>query len=552
MSPQSSQSSAESQKSSFIRKWASLFVLSLALAIVVIDTTLLNVSLKTIINELHTDLHSIQWVISAYTLVLSALTITGGRLGDIFGRKEGFMFGAILFAVGSFVASISWNFWSLLSGESIIEGIGAALMIPATTSLIVSNFEGRDRAIAFGVWGAVAGVSAAVGPLLGGFLTTHFSWRWGFRINVGVAALLLLGSFLVKDSRDTTGKIKLDIPGVIVSAIGMTVFVFGLVEASDYGWWKALKPFTIFGWTAPLGYLSPVPFFLIIGLLIMWIFMLMEDRREKRDNDPLVSITIFKNRQFFSGATATAMSALGMSGLFFAVPVFLQAVRNLDAFNTGIALLPLSVGLLIASPGSGFLSRKISPKRLIQGGLLVNVVSLILLWYELSVDASMWTLLPGLFLYGIGMGMMVSQASNLTLSAVHVSKTGEASGINATMRQLGSTLGTALIGSVFLSTVSSSVRSGLQTTSAIPQTIKQVISQKLGGDISAFEFGTPSDVFGSVPTNIANAISSLAHQAIVDGARISLIYTTIMIVLALLLTAFIPNVTQAQMHAKEE
>ncbi|HVW67086.1 MAG TPA: MFS transporter [Candidatus Peribacteraceae bacterium] len=537
---------------SFIRKWASLFVLSLALAIVVIDTTLLNVSLKTIINDLHTDLHSIQWVISAYTLVLSALTITGGRLGDIYGRKEGFMFGAILFAVGSFVASISWNFWSLLGGESIIEGIGAALMIPATTSLIVSNFEGRDRAIAFGVWGAVAGVSAAIGPLFGGFLTTHFSWRWGFRINVGVVVLLLLGSFLVKDSRDTTGKIKLDIPGVIVSAIGMIIFVFGLVEASDYGWWKATQPLTIAGWTVPLGYLSPVPFLLAAGLLIMWIFLLMEDRREKRDRDPLVSITIFKNRQFFSGATATAMSALGMSGLFFAIPVFLQAVRDLDAFDTGVALLPLSVGLLIASPGSGFLSHKISPKRLIQWGLIVNVVSLVILWYVLSVNATMWTLLPGLFLYGFGMGMMVSQASNLTLSAVHVSQTGEASGINATMRQLGSTLGTALIGSIFLSTVGNALTNGIRSNAGIPADMKQMLAQKLGGNVSALEFGNPAQMFQSAPQQIVQAVVSVSHQAIVDGARISLICTALMIVIALLLTLLIPNVKQSEMHAKEE
>lgn len=541
-------SAASSDHPSFLRKWASLFVLTLALAIVVIDTTLLNVSLKTIINDLHTDLHSLQWVISAYTLVLSALTITGGRLGDMYGRKEGFMFGAILFAIGSFIASISTNFWTLLSGESIIEGIGAAFMIPATTSLIVHNFQGRDRAIAFGAWGAVAGIAAAVGPLLGGFLTTHFSWRWGFRINVGVVVLLLLGSFLVKDSRDTANNTKLDIFGVIVSAIGMAVFVFGLVEASDYGWWHALQPLVLFGWAVPLGYLSPVPFFLAMGLLIFWLFLVWEDRLEKRGRTPLVSVTIFKNRQFLSGATATTMSALGMSGLFFAIPVFLQAVRDLDAFNTGVALLPLSVGLLIASPGSGFLSHRIATKRLIQAGLLINVLSLVILWYVLSVNATLWTLLPGLFLYGFGMGMMVSQASNLTLSAVHVSRTGEASGVNATMRQLGSTLGTALIGSIFLSIVSGALMSGVQASADIPQTIKPMLAQKLGGNVSAIEFGDPSQFLGSAPHSLLQAIVSVSHQAIVDGARISLICTTVMIVIALLLSFTLPNMTQTERH----
>src|SRR4051812_41539727 len=176
-----------------IKKWGSLLVLSLALAIIVIDTTLLNVSLSTIIRELKTDIQSMQWVISAYSLTLAALTITGGRLGDLLGRKRMFIVGAIFFAAGSYLASISHSVGMLVWGESIIEGIGAALMMPATSSLIVSNYKGHDRAIAFGVWGGIAAAALAIGPILGGYLTTHFSWRWGFRINLFVVVALLIG-----------------------------------------------------------------------------------------------------------------------------------------------------------------------------------------------------------------------------------------------------------------------------------------------------------------------------------------------------------------------
>ena len=187
------------------RKWAPLLVLSLALAIIIIDTTLLNVSLETLIRELHTTLKSLQWVISAYSLTLAALTVTGGRLGDLFGRRRMFRLGATLFAVGSFIASISHSVPVLILGESIIEGIGAALMMPATASLLVAKYRGHDRALAFGVWGGIAAAAAAVGPILGGYLTTHYSWRWGFRINVAVVALLLLGSMVVSDEPSSAG-----------------------------------------------------------------------------------------------------------------------------------------------------------------------------------------------------------------------------------------------------------------------------------------------------------------------------------------------------------
>jgi MFS family permease len=201
---------------SFMRKWGSLIVLSLALAIIIIDTTILNVSLSTIIKDLHTDIQSIQWVITIYSLILAAFTITGGRLGDFFGRKKMFMFGAAIFAVGSFVASISHHLAPLLIGEAVIEGFGAALMMPATASLLVANFRGRDRAVAFGIWGGIAAASAAIGPIIGGFLTTHYTWRWAFRINVFIAAILIIGSILIKESRDEAEKPEIDFPGVIL------------------------------------------------------------------------------------------------------------------------------------------------------------------------------------------------------------------------------------------------------------------------------------------------------------------------------------------------
>src|ERR1700730_7507894 len=238
-----SERSLERPESRF-RKWAPLMVLSLALAIIIIDSPLLNVSLSTLIRELNTNLQSLQWVISAYSLMLAALTVTGGRMGDLFGRKRMFMGGAFIFAIGSFIASISHSVPVLLVGGPIGEGIGAALMMPATASLLVAKYRGHDRAIAFGIWGGVAAAASAIGPILGGFLTTHFTWRWGFRINVVVVALLLIGSVIVEDTQEREGK-RIDWIGVLLSAIGLFFIVFGIIESSTYGWIHARLPFPI-------------------------------------------------------------------------------------------------------------------------------------------------------------------------------------------------------------------------------------------------------------------------------------------------------------------
>ena len=212
-----------------IRKWMPLGVLAFALLIIILDTTILNVSLRTIITDLHTDIQSMQWVITAYSLMLAAFTITGGRLGDLFGRKKMFVTGAIIFAIGSFITSISSSVGMMIVGEAIIEGIGAALMLPATSSLLISNYSGRDRQIGFGIWGGIAGAGAALGPVFGGFLTTYYSWRWAFRINIFVAILLVAGTYVIKEFRDTAEKPQLDYLGIVLSSVAMFLVVFGII-----------------------------------------------------------------------------------------------------------------------------------------------------------------------------------------------------------------------------------------------------------------------------------------------------------------------------------
>ena len=521
-----------------LRKWGSLLVLSLALAIIIIDTTLLNVSLETLIRELHTTLQSLQWVISAYSLTLAALTVTGGRLGDLFGRKRMFMLGAFLFAVGSFIASISRSVPTLIVGESIVEGIGAALMMPATASLLVTKYRGHDRALAFGIWGGVAAAASAIGPILGGYLTTHFSWRWGFRINVGVVALLLLGSVVI-DDEPVEGRKTIDFFGVFLSALGLFAIVFGIIEASSYGWFRALRPFAVAGRELALGGLSITPFAILLGLLILTGFAFWERRVERSGGTPIVSLHIFRNRGFVAGASVVGVMMLGQNGIIFSLPVFLQSVRNLDAFHTGLTLLPMSIMLLVISPTAAALTKKFDHKRLVQVGLVINIAALLAMRWALGVETPLIALVPGLALYGIGMGMVQSQINNLTLSSVPVREAGEASGVTNTFRQIGSSLGAAIIGSVLLTSIVTDLQGAVDRSASIPGAAKPAVDQRLRRQASGLAFGT-AGVFDALTPRAREEMSAARRVATTDGNRKALLYGAGFALVGLLVSTRLP------------
>lgn len=531
------------KKESFIRKWAPVFVLSLALAIILIDTTLLNVSLATLVKDLNTDIQSLQWVITAYSLTIAALTITGGRLGDLFGRKKMFILGAFLFAVGSFVASISTNVATMIIGESIIEGIGAALMMPATASLLVSKYKGRDRGIAFGIWGGVAAASTAIGPLLGGFLTTYYSWRWGFRINVGVAALLIIGSFVIKEYREKEEKPKLDFIGVILSSSGMLAFVYGIIEASTYGWWTAKKAFEIFNNTYQLWGYSITPFAIGLGLILLTAFLLWEKRIERLGRMPLVSLHLFSNKPFVSSVVTTTIFSLGQAGLIFSIPVFLQAVRGASAFETGLAMVPMSITALIAAPIGGFISHKIPPKILVQLGLSLFVTAYIIIFLTLNVNTVAGDLVLPFVVMGLGMGMMMASINNIALSAVSPEQSGEASGVNNTLRQVGSTLGTAVIGAVMLTAVSTNITSGINNSTVISDNQKQATNSLVSQQTSNVEFGGGARIPSNIPVNVRDEITNISHAAITDGNKEALGYAIIFGIAGLISTIWLPSGT---------
>jgi len=531
------------------RKWAPLIVMALALFIVVLDTTIINVSIKAIINSLHSDLKSIQWVVTGYSLMLAAFTITGGRLGDIFGRKRMFMVGAVVFGVGSLLASQSHSAAHLMFSVSVIEGAGAAMMLPATASLLVSTYRGKDRAIAFGIYGAIAGAAATIGPILGGWLTTNYSWRWNYLINPCVAVVLLLGSFLVKEAQERHPHMP-DLLSILLSALGLGGVVYGIIESSTYGWLKATSNFELFGSTYHLLGISVSAYAIVFGLVFITLFLLRQAMREDEHKTPLVSTSLLRNGNFMSGTTVLAIAVLGQFGWIFALPIFLQGLLGKDAFHTGLALLPCTAAILVASPIAGIMAGKFRvPQRwLVQFGLAVSLVGILLQRAEVSAVATETQLFPGLILFGLGFGLLISQLANMTLSAVSVEFAGEAAGVNNTFRQIGTSLGQALIGAVLIASLVSRLHSDVNTSKVLPPAIKPQVAADVAA--SAQSLGTQTVNPGKgVPPSVVSEIIRIKNDAIVKGVRDGFSVTAGALALALLISPTLPK--RAQHHEYE-
>jgi EmrB/QacA subfamily drug resistance transporter len=535
-------------KREIVKKWLPLIVLSSALMIIIIDTTVLNVSIRNILEDLNTNVRAIQWVISAYSLTLAALTVTGGRLGDLYGRKRMFRLGAVLFALGSVITSFAPTIGWVIFGNAIVEGVGAALMMPATASLLITNYQGKDRALAFAIWGSVAASAAAIGPILGGYLTTNYSWRYAFRINVVVVILLILGSKYIRHIETKTKK-KLDFLGIFLSSFALISIVYGLIESSEYGWWSIKRELVVFGHQiTPLGH-SISPFAIIFGLILLGIFAWHENNRELAGKTPLVSLGLFKNTQFTAGSITTSLMAIGQTGLIFAIPIFYQSVLGLDAYHTGLGLLPMSIAIMFGAPFALKLTKRFTPKRIIQLGFVITILGGVMLYSQLSIDSTPLVLAPGLFIFGLGMGFGFSQLGNLTLSAVSVEESGEASGVNNTIRQIGSSFGSAIIGAALISTLTSGVVTRLEASKVIPEASKQQIVAKVKETGSNIEFEQPGSE-SKLPPVLKEEILSATHEATVEGNRMALALTIGFTALALGFSSVLPNIKNLETAKK--
>jgi EmrB/QacA subfamily drug resistance transporter len=541
-------------------KWFSLLILSLALAIIVIDGTVLNVSQKYVINDLNSDVQTIQWAFTSYSLVLAALTILGGRFGDLYGRKKMFILGAIIFAIGSAITAFAKDSTGLIFGWSIVEGIGAALMVPASSALIVSNFEGKERGVAFGVYGATAGAASSFGPILGGFFASTIGWRWAFGINVFIAALLCIGSVIVRDSKELyPKKTYLDFRGAILLGIGLTTVMYGIIESSAYGWINAKKNWEAFGSNYNLLSLSVTFWAILIGLAFLYAFVKWEAKLEKENKDPLFSLSIFKNRQFsFGVATLTALFT-GFSGLItYGVVFFLLTVRGFSALQAGLALIPFSLATFIMAPISSRIADKIGQKTLVTIGLILNFIGNILIYNAIDINANDSSFIFPFIVSGVGFGLIAAQLNNIILSAVPVAQAGVASGINGTIREIGRAVGISIIGAAFISVLSANAVGYIQAqpSSKISDRAKVSIIDSLNkGDLAVgrdpltdqqiIDNGAKQGFYTDNPIVRADYITgykktekNIGEQiklAITDASKASLLYTAAFTFLAILI-----------------
>lgn len=525
------------------KRWAGLFILSLSLTMVILDNTILNIAIPTIVTEFGADISDLQWVISGYALVVASLLITFGRAGDIFGRRKLFMIGVVLFGLGSYLASISYTALDLLIGNSIIEGIGAAMMLPATLALISSTFSGRERAFAFAIWGAIAGAAGAFGPLLGGWLTTYHDWRWAFLINVVVAPIALVGAWLfLKDSREPQASRHFDIVGIITSSLGLFALVFALIEGQRFGWWNVEQRFTLGSWTWPFD-ISIVPVAAAMAVLLLGLFVWVERRQEQRGQTPLLELSLFNFKGFRYGLLTTLILSLGEFGLVFILPIFLQTARNYSAVDTGIALLPLGIAVIIGSGLAATLSKYIGPKWLITAGMVLEAVGIFTLSFVIHPTATTWTLAPGLVLYGLGIGLATTQLVGVILSEIPPAKSGVASGVNGTVRQVGTALGIAVIGTILTTQILTNLSSGISQSEVIPDQYKQQLEQGIN-----WQQGAQSQTSQLEP-KITSEINKIVSTSVSDAAIRATQFAGIMVLIGALVSLLLPDV-KAQVESE--
>ncbi len=432
-----------------MKTWRVILILSAAQFILVLDTTVMNVSISNVVADLDTTVEQVQLAITAYMLVMASTMLIGGKLGDIWGRKRAFLIGLVVFALGSGLTSIAPSIGWLLFGWSLVEGLGAAIMVPALVALIASNYEGRQRATAYGIIGAVAAAGAAAGPLIGGAVTTALSWRVVFAGEVVIAIFVLLASGMIKDAPREKAP-KLDWVGGGLSVAGLFLVVFGVLQSSAWGWILPRNPPEVGGTEiTPLG-LSPVPFVILAGFGVLLGFARWVERREARGEDPLLRIALLRIEQLRGGAIMFFCQQVILLGTFFAVPLYLQVVLGKDAFETGVQLLPLSVVMLVTAISAPRLSGRFSPRAIVQAGLVALLISVLGLVGSVDQSLNSVSFAISLGVMGFGAGLMVSQIGNVIMSAVKPSETSEAGGIQGTFQYLGGALGTALVGAVLL------------------------------------------------------------------------------------------------------
>jgi len=413
------------------RKWWTLGALSFALFMIMLDNTVVNVALPSIQRDLGIGLSELEWTVNAYALTFAVLMLSGGKLADFFGRRRVFLIGLAVFTLSSLVCGLAATGETLI-GARTVQGVGAALMMPATLSIISATFPPHQRGMAIGIWAGVSAMALAIGPLIGGLVTEHIDWSWIFFLNVPIGILgLIVSRVAIRESRDTSADQRLDIPGLLASGIGLFALTFALIEANNYGWSDPL----IVGLFA-----------LSAASLAVFVWLELHQR------SPMLDLSLFRSSTFAGANIVALLVTLAMFGVFFFMSIYMQNILLYSATKTGAAFLPMTILIILIAPIAGKSSDRIGSRALMTAGMLCLAGSLVL-FSRLGLDSTFWDIFPGLILGGFGMALVMTPMTAAALGSVPVEKSGVGSGVLNTFRQVGGALGIAVMGAIVASYV---------------------------------------------------------------------------------------------------
>jgi EmrB/QacA subfamily drug resistance transporter len=420
------------------RKWWTLVAVSFGLFMIMLDNTIVNVALPTLQKSLHLKISELEWIVTGYALTFGALMLTGGKLADLFGRRLIFVVGLLIFTGSSLACGLAGTATALIAAR-VVQGVGAALMNPSTLSIITVTFPPRQRGTAIGIWAGVSALALAIGPLVGGLIVEHIGWSWIFFINIPVGVLAVVAAFVfIDESRDTSKDQRPDIPGLITSALGLFSLSYALIEANQYGW-TSTRILTAFA----------------IAAVSLTAFVLLELRQRL----PMLDLSLFRNRTFAGANGVMLLLGLAMFGVFFYVSLYVQQVLGYTPTQAGAAFLPWTLLIIVLAPQAGRLSDRIGPRPLVTGGMIVLTGSLVL-FSQMGTNESFWGLLPAMILGGVGMSAAMAPVTAAAMSSVRPEKAGVGSAVLNSMRQVGGSLGIAIIGAIVAAGVKSSLSAG--------------------------------------------------------------------------------------------
>ncbi|GAA3640102.1 DHA2 family efflux MFS transporter permease subunit [Microbacterium awajiense] len=463
-------------------------VISVAVSLIIVDSTIVNVAIPAIVEDLDLSSTEVQWVQEAYTLVFAALLLLFGSLADRWGRRRMLLIGVVVFSVSSVLAALAPSA-ELLILARLVQGVGGAMMLPTTLSLINATFRGRERGIAFAVWGSTIGGMAAVGPLLGGWLTTVYSWRWAFGINIPLGIAIVIGVVLTVAESKEARRRGLDLVGAALSVVLFGSLVFALIEGRTLGWWTSAEPFEIGGFTWP-GSLSPVPIAFAVAMIAAAMFIGWELRRSRAGRGTLIEPSLFRIASFTNGNVAALVVSLGEFGIILSLPLWLQFVLGFDALQTGLILLALAGGSFLASGVAGGLSGRVPAVIVVRAGIVAEIVGIVWVGIVIAPDAAWGWLIPALAVYGFGVGLATAQLTGVILDDVPVELSGQGSGTQSTARQVGAALGIAVLGTILFTSTAGILGAKLDDRGVAADQRDQVVSavvDSAGGAIADLE-----------------------------------------------------------------